>query len=192
MKPIANYNNIEASNGEFSRPAPGGYIVKITKAEDVANNPQTGKGDYLKIEYDFPTGELKDYYKQLFEQFGFWGGNFIRSYKEKALGMFKAFTNALEESNKHVNYVWDFDETKLVGKFIGVVLGEEEYQKNDGTIATRLYVASTVSADKIKSGNFKVPALKKLKTSGGDSAGYGAGVPMPEPPPLTDEDYPFA
>ena len=85
----------------------------------------------------------------------------FRSYKEKALGMFKHFTNCVENSN--AGYTWAWDEKSLVGKFIGLVLGEEEYEKSDGSVGIRLYVKEVKTVQEIKDGNFKIPELKVLK-----------------------------
>lgn len=63
---------------------------------------------------------------------------FVKSYKQKALRFFKGFKTAVEESNR--NYTFKNDPQSLVGKFMGVVLGEEEYRANDGSVKTRLYV----------------------------------------------------
>lgn len=160
MRKIDNYNEVQASTGEFARPQAGGYICKIVNVTDVPYDSNTGKGDYLKIEYDFTDGELKGYYAKLNDDWGFWGGSFIRSYKEKALGMFKQFTNCLEQSNP--NYNWNWDEQGLNGKLIGLVLGEEEYEKNDGSIGNRLYVKNVKTVEQIQNGDFKVPELKAL------------------------------
>lgn len=160
MKIIENYENVQASSGEFARPTAGGYICKIIDVEDVPMNEQ-GKGDYLRIEYDIADGEFKGYYK---EQNDRWGGNwnasFIRSYKEKALGMLKHFTNCIEQSN--AGYAWDWNEKGLIGKFVGLVLGEEEYKNNAGEIKTKLVVSQVKTVEDIKNGNFRIPAPKKL------------------------------
>lgn len=172
MKKIENYENVQAISGDFARPTAGGYICLITNVEDVPMNEQ-GKGDYLRIEYDIADGEFKGYYK---EQFDRWGGNwnasFIRSYKEKALGMLKHFTNCIEQSN--AGYEWDWNEKGLVGKVVGLVLGEEEYKNNSGEIKTKLVVSQVKTVDDIKNGNFKVPAPKKLavENSSNDFAGF--------------------
>lgn len=160
MKRIENYENVQASSGELARPTAGGYICKIIDVEDVPMNEQ-GKGDYLRIEYDIADGEFKGYYK---EQNDHWGGNwnasFIRSYKEKALGMLKHFTNCIEQSN--AGYEWDWNEKGLIGKFVGLVLGEEEYKNNAGEIKTKLVVSKIKTVEEIKNGDFKIPAPKKL------------------------------
>ena len=85
--------------------------------------------------------------------------------------MFKRFCTAVSRSNG--KFVFDggkvnHDEKTLKGKKIGLILGEEEYEGNDGFIKTRLYVVREFSIDKI--GEQKVPELKKLKTTS-DSSG---------------------
>ena len=133
MRAINNFENVQASTGEFSRPTAGGYCVEILAVKDVPMDANTGKGDYLKIEYDICYGDFAGYYSKQHERFGGdWFASFIKSYKEKALGMFKHFTNCVEESN--AGYKWNWDEKSLVHKYIGVTLQEEEYRKNDGCI----------------------------------------------------------
>ena len=174
MKPINNYENVQANSGEFARPAAGGYICKIINVEDVPmDSKEKGKGDYLRIEYDIADGEFKGFYK---EQFDKWGGNwnasFIRSYKEKALSMFKHFTNCIEQSN--AGYDWDWNEKGLIGKVVGLVLGEEEYINSLKETKTKLAVSQIKTVEEIKNGDFKVPAPKKLavENSTNDFAGF--------------------
>ena len=161
MKSIDLTNVQEA--GEFKRPAPGAYICGIYDVEDVANK------EYLKITYDIIEGEFKGYYKEMRENNPdwTWAGAYVKSYKEAALPMFKRFCTAVSRSNG--KYVFDggkanSDEKTLKGKKIGLLLGEEEYEGNDGTIKTRLYVVREFSIDKIA--EQKAPELKKLKVDG--------------------------
>ena len=162
MRVIENYENIQASSGEFARPGNGGYILEIVAVEDVPMNPQTGKGDYLRIDYDIAQGDFKGYYTKQNEHFGGgrWFANVIKSYKEKALGMFKHFTNCVEESNP--GFKWNWQEQKLVGLRFGATLQEEEYEKNDGNIGTRLIVKDIKTVKQIMDGDFKVPETKRL------------------------------
>lgn len=155
MRPI-NLSEVEEAQ-DFEKVTPGGYICGITAIEDVAEK------EYLRIEYDIADGKLKNFYNKLYNSQGFWGGNFIRSYKAKALPFFKGFITAVEKSNS--GYKWNNDEKTLVRKLVGLVLAEEEYRSNKGELKTRLYVAAVKSIDKIKSGDYKVPDLKKLDGS---------------------------
>lgn len=161
MKPITNIASVqEASSAESKRLPAGGYICKYTNVEDNAEK------QYLYMEFDIAEGEFKDYYKQLQEQFDFWGGRCFRSYKEKALPMFKRMCSAVTKSNK--GFIFDgnehCDEFTLIGKKVGMVLGEEEYIGNDGSVKTKLYVAREIDVADIKAGKFKIPAIKKLPT----------------------------
>lgn len=162
MKAIKNYESVQATSREYAKPTAGGYVIGILNAVDVPLDANTGKGDYLKVFYDIAEGDFKYYYTEQNKKFG--GDyfiNFIKSYKEKALGMFKHFTNCLEESN--AGYKWDWNEKGLKGRLLGVVLGEEEYEKNDGSIGVRLYVKDIKTVEQIRNGDFKVPELKKIE-----------------------------
>lgn len=152
-----NWNAVEEAK-EFKKPTAGGYICGITSVKDVAEK------EYLKIEYDFADGEFKNYWRELYNSKGFWGGSFIKSYKEKALPFFKGFLTAVQESNP--GYVFNNDENTLKRKLIGIVLGEEEYLAKDGTIKTRLYVDSVHSINAIKNKEFEIPYFKKLAPVG--------------------------
>ncbi len=171
MKKI-NWKNVP-DQVDFERLQPGGYVCKITLATDV---PQK---EYLKMEYDIAQGPQSGYYNELYKAKGFWGGTFYRSYKEKAQSMFKGFLTAVKESN--TGFVFEDDEKRLEGKLIGLVLAEEEYRGNDGKIKKRLYVAATKNINKILSGDFTVPELKKLDLS----ASFVSATDV------TDDDVPF-
>lgn len=177
MRPIKNYDKIQAS-GDFERLPAGGYVLKIQSATD-----EPAK-EYLRIVYDIAEGPEKGRYLNETAENDY-RHSFIRSYKEKALGMFKAFTNALEASNP--GYKWDWKEGALPGKLIGVVLGYEEYEANDGNIKERLRVASVLDAERIRKGDFKVPELKRLSTPAN-----AAPTAIPDGfTPIDDQTLPF-
>lgn len=158
MKHIDNLNSIEGvEGGSFDNLPAGGYVCKIVSGEDIPEK------EYLRLEYDIAEGEYAGWWQKTFDNAAFWGGKLFRSYKESALKFFKGFITAVEQSNG--GYHWNDDEKTLIGKHVGLVLGEEEYTKNDGTIGTRLYVARNTSIDKIRSGEFDVPELKRLSKS---------------------------
>ena len=186
MKRIENYESVQASSGEFARPIAGGYICKIVNVIDVPIDEMTGKGDYLRIEYDIADGDLKGYYKEQFDKWGgTWKASFVRSYKEKALGMFKHFTNCVESCN--AGFEWDWNETALIGKVVGLVLGEEEYENSMGSVKTKLVVKEVKTIEEIKAGNFKIPDPKKLEKSSSASGSDVVFIPLIE----DDEDLPF-
>ena len=170
------YNDAEARTDGFERLPAGGYVCKITEVKDVTAS------EYLQVVYDIAEGPYKGFYGDDWGKEHPKAHSLFMSYKEKALGMFKGFTNAVEGSNK--GYKWDWNEKALEGKLIGLVLGEEEYIKNDGSVATRLKVRSNKTIDEIKDGRFRVPKLKKL--SGGSEA---STVPAGFQP--VESDMPF-
>lgn len=176
MKPINNWDEVQASTDEFKKLPPGGYICAILSAEDVP------KKEYIKIVYDIAAGEYADYYSDDWGKDNLWAHTIYRSYKESAAGMFKAFINAIEESNK--GYKWNFDEKTLKGKLIGIVLGEEEYIGNDGSVKTRLKDRSTKSVRDIEENRFRIPKIKKLEEEQGTGSSVPAGF-------VESDDLPF-
>ena len=155
MKPINGWNEIEAQgNDEYKRLVPGGYVCRITKVEDNQDK------SYLYIEFDIAEGEFMNYGQSCLERNGFTPLRMYRSYTEKAAGMFKGFIQDVEASNSP-HYHWDWKEHSLVGRVIGVVLGEEEYRKTNGEVGTRFNVRTKTSAA-IRDGKFKVPEKKTL------------------------------
>jgi hypothetical protein len=118
MKQI-DMTNVQES-GDFKSPTPGAYICTIEAVEDVADK------EYLKITYDIAEGEFEGYYSEMRANHPdwTWAGAYRRSYKEKALGMFKRFCSSVSKSNG--NYIFDggtinADERTLAGKKIGIV-----------------------------------------------------------------------
>ena len=162
MKSIDLTNVQESTDRE--RLTAGAYICKITGVEDVPINPNTGKGDYLRIHYDIAEGDFTGYYEGIRKAHPEWTyvGSYIRSYKEAALGMFKRFCSAVSKSNG--NYVFDgktnADEKTLIGKKIGLVLQDEEYIGNDGSRKKRLIVNKEFPISEIE--KQKVPDAKLL------------------------------
>lgn len=161
-----NWNEVQ---DEIRRPVPGGYAAKIT---DVVDNEDK---EYLLIRWEFAEGEFKGCNQETFEAFGFWPISFVKSYKQKALRFFKGFKNAVEESNR--NYTFDcMNPAGLVGKFVGVVLGEEEYLDKEGNLKTRLYVDQVRSGKAIRDNDYKIPDLKKLPVGSSASASIYAAT----------------
>lgn len=177
MRHIDNWDDIKETDG-YDSPAPGAYIAVIRKVEDKEEK------EYLRIEWDFAEGAYKDYNRDTFDRAGFWPTAYIRSYKQKALGFFKAFKTALEASNPGYRFREDrLDD--MTGRRFGVVLGEEEYIGNDGSVKTRLYVAQTRSIQAIAKGDFQVPERKK-RPSGAPAPAASFGAPADD-----DGELPF-
>lgn len=165
-----NWNEVQ---DDVRRPVPGGYAARITRVEDDESR------EFLKIEWEFADGEFKGANKETYDAFGFWPLAFVCSYKEKALRFFKGFKTAVECSNP--GFVFNNNPQSLVGKFVGVVIGEEEYLSRKNEVKTRLYVAEKRSGKAIRDGDFKIPDLKKLAPSTSATPANNFSV-------LTDDD----
>ena len=132
--------------GEFDRLPAGAYVCVIRDVEDF---PQK---EYLKVTYDIAAGKYAGYYDKTRADHPDWAwtGAYVKSYKTKALPMFKRFCSAVSKSNG--NFVFDgntvnADERTLIGKKVGLVMQEEEYYGNDGSKKTRLIVARECPID---------------------------------------------
>lgn len=157
MKKIDMTNVQEA--GEFTTLPAGAYICIIRNVEDVEDK------EYLKVTYDIADGEFKGYYDDIRSNHPDWewSGAYVKSYKTKALPMFKRFCSAISKSNG--NFIFDggavnSDEKSLIGKKLGIVLREEEYYSNSGDKKTRLIVHREFPIDQLSAQ--KVPDIKRL------------------------------
>ena len=141
--------NVTEAGGDFERPAPGGYVAMIVQV-DLEKEKQ-----YIRLYLDIMEGQFAHYYEQMYDRLDFWALTNIRSFKPKALPFFKQMVTAVSESNG--GFEWTGDEQALVEKYVGIILKNEQYAKNDGTLGMRLVVDRFTSVDKIRKGDFKVP-----------------------------------
>lgn len=159
MRKIDNWEKITA----FKKLSPGGYICGIREVVDVPEK------EYLRIEYDIIEGENKGYFTKKFKEDTRkdkkWpnAGTFYRSYKESSQSMFKGFITSVEKSNP--DFKWNWDESKLKNKKIGLVIGEEEYLNQKGQVRIQNKVRNVHSVDTIKKGEFQIPELVKLENT---------------------------
>jgi len=145
----------DAKVSTFGNIPAGAYVCEIKSVTDVPDR------EYLLIEYDIAEGDYIGYFSERAERWDSWpsGGKMYWSYKQSALGMFKARIQAVEKSN--TGYAFDDDECTLTGKRVGLVLCEEEYRKNSGEISTRIKADRAVPvADVPKTA---VPPIRRLK-----------------------------
>lgn len=177
------YRNAEAATGgDFEKLPPGGYVCTIKK---VINREDKS---YLQIVYDIREGQYADFYNDEWGKDNEWAHTCYHSYTDKAYGIFKGFLKSVDESNNTdfaAQAEFGLDEQRLIGKAIGYIIGEEEYESNTGEVRTSLKVRRTVPIQTIREGTFKHPELKKLKKQ--DDA------PAPSIPatPLKADDLPF-
>lgn len=157
-----NLNEVEELR-EVKRPVAGGYVCKIV---NVINEPSR---EYLKISFEIVEGEFKGYSSYIYNNYNFYPISTFVSYKEKALPFFKKFLSQVEKSNNiKFNLSNTFDESSLNGKFLGVILNQEEYTDNNGNLKTRLVVQETKTGQDIREGNFTIKPLVKKEATNSD------------------------
>lgn len=167
------YNTATASTGggEYQRMTAGGYVCRIqavrTKGTDYYGNDidYVNSKQYVKLIWDVADGEFAGKFSD-----DYWAGE-DKDYAHqlylswKNLGALKSNITAIEESNPGFDAMAALNADKwelFVGKLVGLVLGEEEYLGNDGTVKTRFGFPRLKSVQDIRAGKFKVPPLKKL------------------------------
>lgn len=192
MKSIDTTNVTESYSGSSNdkRIPAGGYVARIMKVTDVPLDPTTGRGDYLKIEFDIAEGEFAGYYSCNFMQYGKWRGNAIASYKETALPIFKGFYKAVEAANP--GYTWNWIEQTLVGKLVGVVLGEEEYFNTyNNTVSTTIKQRGWCKVQDVRDGKVKAPKLRPMNDSDKAKAARAGATTNEGATVVVSDDIPF-
>lgn len=195
MKKPSNWNDVKAAGERVKLPA-GGYEAKIINAKVVNYDGSNGSYERLEIAVDITAGEYKDYYKQDFDSNTRddkkWRG-VARFYvptddgsekDEYTKSVLKSVTDALEDSNK--DYHWDWDETKLKGLKVGILVRDKEYEI-DGKHGFSPEIFRFTDINRIREGKFTVPKQKLLKGSSGTSAAVSSG----DDSAASDDDYPF-
>ena len=153
MKPIKDFDKIEAKGMEDFKSLPIGAYECVIKDARLNHNEETGKNT-LKISIDIASGEYKDYFLKAYENDTRidrkWNNNAVKylSYTGDNVAFFKGFIKTIENSN--IGYVWDWDETKLKGKKVCGVFQYEEYEKQDGTKALKVRLTKFRSLEKLK------------------------------------------
>lgn len=196
MKKPSNWNDVKAAGERVKLPA-GGYEAKIINAKVVNYEGSNGSYERLEIAVDITAGEYKDYYKQDFDSNTRddkkWRG-VARFYvptddgsekDEYTKSVLKSVTDALEDSNK--GYHWDWDETKLKGLKVGILVRDKEYEI-DGKHGFSPEIFRFTDINRIKEGKFTVPKQKLLKGSSGTTAAASSGD---DSAASGGDDYPF-
>lgn len=185
MKPISNWENIQ--DNDYKQPLLSGYVVGILNVENDEDK------ECMKITYDIAEGDFRGYYTERFKKFNRPLPAFYRSYKESALSFFKGFITSVEKSNK--GYVWNWDESTLKNKKLGVILQEEDYVPSTGRYAgeirTRLIVGKVVDIDTIHSGDYTIPNKKVAQSVKDLQSDQSVDLSKVNTFSITDDDMPF-
>lgn len=172
-----NFEGVNPFTGEYDNLLAGGYkcIIKSAKCEILQN----GK-EQLILAIDIAEGEKKDYFTKRFNELKI--ANPDAKYPNS--GIFRIFTEDYNDPNKssailagvktsieasNPNFKWSDDEKKLKDKKIGIVFGEEEYLKADGTIGVSVKPKFPRSWEKVEEA--EIPKRKVLNKQNNESDG---------------------
>lgn len=161
-----NWESVQAFSDRQKLPL-GAYVCNVLKAAV----SHTTYGDMLQIGFDIAEGEYKDFYKSDFNantaQDKKWKG-VLRVFlprddnsekDEITKRTLKGMVTSFEKSNP--GYVWNWDETSIVGKQVGILYRNEEWEYNGKTgWAVRPFRA--ISVDSVREGSFTFPPDKPL------------------------------
>lgn len=161
-----NWNEVQEFSDRQKLPL-GAYVCKVKRCRVVDNN----FGEQLAILFDITEGEQAGFFQRDYAgntaQDKKWRG-LLRVWIPKDDGSdndeitkrnFKGMTTAFEKSNP--GYQWDWNENSLVGKTVGILFRNEEWNYNGKTgWAVRPFRA--LSADTVRSGEYTLPKDKPL------------------------------
>ena len=197
-----NWNEVKEFSDRPKLPL-GAYVCRVKKAAVQS----TDYGDQLCVLFDICEGEFKDFFNTEFAANTMedkkWKG-VLRQWLPKDDGSekdewtkssFKGMVTSFEKSNP--GYQFDWNEASLVGKLIGILFRNEEWEYGGKTgWAVRPFRA--ISVDSVRSGDFTLPNDKPLKHRPND---YGFTSPAPNAYPESfssfapidgaDNDLPF-
>ena len=190
---IKSYNGFKPERTSTRETLPaGGYVAKIMDATVINYD----WGDKLKVDFDIAEGEYKGFfatdYRNNTNDDKKWRGTYrinipneSNQYFDSQRKSFNNFIACLEETNSGFHFDWD--ESKLKGKGIGVLFRNKEWEYNGSTGWTTECCTVTTAKD-IREGNFKMPKDKPLKAKAANSGAYSetAFAPVDD-----DADLPF-
>ena len=154
---------------EFEVLPAGGYVAKIIEVDDRSWNGHAEPAHMIFM--DIAEGEHKGIYKKnnagsdKDRWLGYWFAEPSQGSPDWLLSKVGGIQTSLAESNDAVNVS---DPHSWKGKYVGVVVGDEEAESNSGTVYTRPYVSYICSVGRIRKGEnqpggYKIPKLKRLE-----------------------------
>ena len=172
----------------------GGYIAKIIEVDD---RTWAGHSEPAHlIHMDIAEGEHMAIYQKNNQGadkprwLSYWFAEPDKGSPDWLLSKVGGIQTSLMESNDKVNLS---DPHSWKGKYVGVVVGDEEYESNSGTVYTRPYVNYICSTIRIRKGEnqpggYKIPKLKRLETVTPKPL---SSTEMPDSFSAAEDDIPF-
>jgi hypothetical protein len=171
----------------------GAYVCKVKQV----NVAHFSTGDQLAILYDIAEGEHTGFYARDFQGqsndqkkwrgvLRVWIPQDDGSDKDEATKRaFKGMVTSFENSNP--GYKWDWNENSLVGKTVGIIYRNEEWEYN-GKHGWTAKPLRCMSAAKVRSGDYTIPEDKPLRGDAHDTGYTSAPAGMTA---VDDPDLPF-
>lgn len=153
----------------------GAYDAMITDVEDVESK------EYLRFTYEIADGKYQGFFA---DEDRIYTHQFVRSYKDSAIGFMTRFLRCVDASNENFDLdTWDNDPSKLVGLHVGIIVQREDYTNNNGEDRARMNVEGFASVDDVKNGRFTMPEPKDTRKKQSDApdaqvSAYDADVPF--------------
>ena len=172
----------------------GGYVAKIIEVDDRSWNGHAEPAHMIFM--DIAEGEHKGIYKKnnagsdKDRWLGYWFAEPSQGSPDWLLSKVGGIQTSLMESNDRVDLS---DPHSWKGKYVGVVVGDEEAESSSGTVYTRPYVSYICSVERIRKGEgqpggYKIPKLKKL---GNVAPRPLVSTDMPDSFSAAEDDIPF-
>lgn len=172
----------------------GGYIAKIIDVDDRAWSGHAEPAHMIMM--DIAEGEHKDIYKKnnvgadKDRWLSYWFAEPSEGSPEWLLSKVGGIQTSLMESNDNVSLT---DPRTWKGKYVGVVVGDEEAESQNGTVYTRPYISYICSTERIRKGEgqpggYKIPKLKKLVST---TPRPISSADVPDSFSAADDDIPF-
>lgn len=165
---MQDYTSYAKQPAQFEILPAGGYIARIIDVDDREwkNHREPAhmimldiaEGEHMAIFQKNNQGADKERWLT------YWFAEPSDGSPEWLLSKVGGIQTSLAESNDRVNLA---DPHAWKGKFVGVVVGDEEVESQSGTVYTRPYVSYICSTGRIRNGEgqpggYKIPKLKKL------------------------------
>ena len=171
----------------------GGYIAKIIEVDDRSWSGHIEPAHMIMM--DIAEGEHKGLYKKNNASsdkdrwLGYWFAEPMAGSPDWLLSKVGGIQTSLAESNENVNLT---DPSSWKGKYVGVVVGDEEAESNSGTVYTRPYVSYICSVGRIRKGEnqpggYKIPKLKTLQ----GATPKPISAELPDSFSAAEDDIPF-
>lgn len=167
IKKPQNWENVQTFTDVKKLPV-GAYECIVKKVEI----GQTRIGQVLRMYFDITAGEYAGYYEQQYKAnqnadkkwrgiLAQWLPNDNGSENdERTKSSLKGCTTAFERSNP--GYKWNWDEQSLVGKKVGILMRNEEWEYN-GKTGWTVKPFRPISISTVQDGSYRIPDDKPLR-----------------------------